>query len=159
MIEALSLPESIETSPVEGESAAEAPRGYNHPEVFDHMDIVPVEDSERMTYEIPGVGVLSLFRLEDYGGKRVLQVDIAEVDEDKIGGGYGQDMYRYVATHLPPGYQGILSGTITHDAVHNLYETLGKDPGFRLQRIGNAIRPSMYLLEPVESSRPVEIHP
>lgn len=127
---------------------------YNHPEVFERLSIIPVEspeEPERVTYEIPGVGVLSLLRIDNYDGKSVLQVDIAEVDEDKAGQGFGTDMYRYVANHLPPGYKGILSGTITHEAIHRIYETLGRDPGLSVRKIGNSRRPSMYLLELADS--------
>lgn len=126
---------------------------YNHPDVFERLDTEPIESSEqaeRVIYEIPEVGFLSLLKIDDYDGKNVLQVEMAEVDEGKVGQGFGTDMYRYVANHLPSGYQGILSGIITHEAIHNIYETLGSDPGLSLHKIGNDFKPSMYLIEKIE---------
>lgn len=141
----LAIANKVEPDQV-GETFDDSRVQYNHPEIFDQLEITPVEsseDSERVTYEIPDVGVLSLLKIDDYDGKRVLQVDIAEINDDKKGQGFGTDMYRYVANHLPPSYQGILSGTITHEAIRHIYETLSKDSGFLLHKIGNGVRPSL----------------
>ncbi len=124
--------------------------GYNHPEIFEDLSIEASEEPDRVTYEIPGVGILSLLKIDDYAGKQVLQVDVAEIDKDKQGMGFGYDMYRYAVNHLPVGYRAILSGTITHDAVRRIYETIGNDPGLLLHKIGNTERPGLYLLEPAE---------
>ena len=138
---------------IESEQASEVMDNkvrYNHPEIFDGLDITPVEsaeDPERVTYEIPEVGVLSLLRIDGYDGKNVLQVDVAEINDDKVGQGLGTDMYRYAANHLPSGYKGILSGTVTNDAIHCIYETLGKGQGFLLHKMGNGVKPSVYFLE------------
>lgn len=146
------LENTIEITTEVDETTSREPIRYNHPDIFQDLNIAPIEESERVTYEIPDVGVLSFLRIDDYDGKHVLQVDIAEVDDDKLGRGFGTDMYRYVANHLPPGYQGILSGTVTHEAIHHIYETLGKEPGLLLHKIGSGIKPSLYLLEAVERS-------
>jgi hypothetical protein len=144
------LENTVEVATEVDETAGGEPIRYNHPEVFQDLNVTPIEEPERVTYEIPDVGVLSLLRIDDYGGKHILQVDIAEVDDDKLGRGFGTDMYRYVANHLPTGYQGILSGTVTHEAIHHIYETFGKEPGLFLHKIGSGIKPSLYLLEAVE---------
>ncbi len=123
---------------------------YGHPDIFRELQIAPVEEPERITYEFPSVGVVSLLKIDNYDGRQVLQVDIAEVDDDKLGQGFGTDMYRYVAAHLPVGYEGILSGTITHEAIHRIYETLGAEPGFLLHRVGEGLKPSLYFLEVTE---------
>lgn len=134
----------------EQEEQAANRMGYNHPEIFEDLSIEASEEPDRVTYEVPTIGTLSLLKIDDYAGKQVLQVDVAELDEDKQGMGFGYDMYRYVVNHLPMGYRGILSGTITHDAVRRIYETLGNDPGLLLHKIGNTERPSLYLLELIE---------
>lgn len=35
-------------------------------------------------------------------------------------------------------------------AIHRIYETLAKDQGFLLHKMGNGAKPSMYLLERIE---------
>ncbi len=144
------LENTVETTAKINETVSGEQVRYNHPEIFQELNITPIEEPERVTYKIPNVGTMSLLRIDDYADKHILQVDIAEVNADKLGQGFGTDMYRYVATHLPTGYQGILSGTVTHDAIHHIYETLGKEPSFLLHKIGGDVKPSLYLLETTE---------
>lgn len=148
----LAITNKVETAQV-GRAFDEYKVQYNHPDIFNELDITPIEspeDSERVTYEIPNVGVMSLLRIDNYNGKPVLQVDVVEIDDDKKGQGFGMDMYRYVASHLPSGYEGILSGTITHEAIRRIYDKLSTEKGFLVHEIGNGVRPSLYLLELAE---------
>lgn len=127
------------------EAPADSASKYNHPEIFNGLDISPTESSDypdRVIYTIPDIGAISLLKIDGYNGKKVLQVDIAEIEDDKRGQGFGTDIYRYVASHLPTGYSGILSGTITNEAIPRIYESIGQDPNFALHRQG-----AMYLLE------------
>lgn len=144
------LEKTVEITPQVDEMDSKESVSYRHPEVFQDLIVTPMEDPARITYEIPDIGVLSLLKVDDYDGRSVLQVDIAEINDDKLGQGYGTDMYRYVANNLPSGYTGILSGTITNDAIRKIYENLARDPGFLLHKIGGDAKPALYLLEVVE---------
>ena len=139
--------ESCDVSKIEVCSESTA---YNNPHYFEHNElstIETVETSDAIVHIFPNLGVMALLKFEGYGDTNVLQVDVAEIVDGMKGQGYGTDIYRYAMSHLPSGYTGILSGTITNEAIPRIYESLGAEPDFTLTRMGNPIKPAMYLLK------------
>lgn len=107
---------------------------FNHPEVFeDPTKVTLAENEDSYTFNADGIGVISLLK-EDYGDQKVLQVDVVELEDDHRDQGYGSDFYKYVLEHMPEGYTGLLSGTITDERIHSIYKGLEKD--FSVQKMG-----------------------